>query len=398
MHFSNKVFYFCEMKEETVLKFLAQFSQSIQNQTFVKLTLSKPKVKTGLKNIYVRLIDIKNQPKLSFTYHYETRDEVKNYDFTERGYFIESFVEHEFLNAILFTTAEETHLTFNKKGENPQMSTKKISEKSATPPISTAHNKEKKRLLDATKPYFHALEITDAKGNITPTGQKKFKQINKYIEIIDNLLKEIELPKDAIIADFGSGKGYLTFALYDFLISHTKMTPSVLGFELRENLVNFCNNLAEKSNFQNLKFFAQDINDFETERLDMLIALHACDIATDIAIAKGIKANAKIIIVAPCCHKQIRKQLAVKNEMQPILKHGILEERQAELLTDGIRALLLEAHGYKTKVFEFISTEHTPKNVMIIGIKNRPQKEALAQVARIKEHYGIEYHHLEKLL
>jgi Methyltransferase domain len=398
MHYSNKVFYFCKMKEETVSKFLAHFLQSLQNKTFVKLTLSKPKVKTGLKNIYVRLVEIKNQPKLSFTYHYETRDEVKNYDYTEGGYFVESFVEYEFLNAILFTIEEETTLTFNKKGENPQISTKKIPIKAETASISTAHNKEKKRLLDATKPYFHALEITDAKGQITPTGQKKFKQINKYIEIIDSLLKDIELPKDVIIADFGSGKGYLTFALYDFLMSNLAMTPLVLGFELRENLVNFCNNLADKNAFNNLKFIAQDINDFETEYLDMLIALHACDIATDIAIAKGIKAHAKIIIVAPCCHKQIRKQLAVKNEMQPILKHGILEERQAELLTDGIRALLLEAHGYKTKVFEFISTEHTPKNVMIVGVKNKPQKEALAQVARIKEHYGIEYHHLEKLL
>jgi SAM-dependent methyltransferase len=397
MLYSDKVFYFCTMKEENISKFLAHFLQSLQNKAFVKLTLSKPKVKTGLKNVYVRLVEIKNQPKLSFTYHYETRDDVKNYDFTEGGYFVESFVEYEFLNAILFTTSDETSLSFNKKGENPQISTKKIQATEITN-ISTAHNKEKKRLLDATKPYFHALEITDAKGVVTPTGQKKFKQINKYIEIIESLLKEIELPNDAVIADFGSGKGYLTFALYDFLRSNSNITPSLFGFELRENLVDFCNNLAGKNEFKNLKFIAQDINDFEAERLDMLIALHACDIATDIAIAKGIKAEAKIIVVAPCCHKQIRRQLSAKNEMQPILKHGILEERQAELLTDGIRALLLEAHGYKTKVFEFISTEHTPKNVMIVGIKNRPQKEALAQVDRIKEHYGIIYHHLERLL
>ena len=121
-------------------------------------------------------------------------------------------------------------------------------------------------------------------------------------------------------------------------------------------------------------------------------------IATEQAIAKGINANTKIIVVAPCCHKQIRKQLKVANEMQPILKHGIMEERQAELLTDGIRALLMEAHGYKTKVFEFISTEHTPKNVMIVGIKSQPKKEAFAQVETIKKHYGIEYHALEKLI
>ena len=206
------------------------------------------------------------------------------------------------------------------------------------------------------------------------------------------------MPDDAIIADFGSGKGYLTFALYDHLFNNLKMTPSVSGFELRENLTRFCNELAEKQPFSNLKFIAQDINDYQTERLDMLIALHACDTATDVAIAKGIKANAKIIVVAPCCHKQIRKQLNVHNEMQPILKHGIMEERQAELLTDGIRALLMEAHGYKTKVFEFISTEHTPKNVMIVGIKSKAKNEALAQVESIKKHYGIEYHALERLI
>ena len=386
------------MNPEPATQFLNIFLQSIENQTFVKLTLSKPTSKTDLKNIYVRLIEIKKEQKLSFTYRYATRDEVKNYDFTEGGILIGDFIQNMFLNAVCFTTEQEITLSFNKKGENPHISSKKLSNSTQETTISTAHNKEKKRLLDATKPYFHALEITDVKGNVTPTGQKKFKQINKYIEIIDSLLKEIELPDDAVIADFGSGKGYLTFALYDHLKSNLKTDPSVLGFELRENLVNFCNDLAVKNGFENLKFVAQDINDFQAERLDMLIALHACDIATDIALAKGIKAGAKIIVVAPCCHKQIRKQLNVENEMQPILKYGILEERQAELLTDGIRALLLEANGYKTKVFEFISTEHTPKNVMIVGIKAKPNPMAIKQVEAIKKHYGIAYHHLEKLI
>ena len=386
------------MKQESVIQLLEIFSQSLQNQTFVKLTLSKPTSKTDLKNIFVRLIEIKKEQKLSFTYRYAIRDEVKNYDFTEGGTLIENYIGNDFLNAVCFTTEQEMTLSFNKKGGNPQILSKKSIDSLKETPISTAHNKEKKRLLDTSKPYFHALEITDVNGNVTPTGQKKFKQINKYIEIIDSLLKEIELPNDAVIADFGSGKGYLTFALYDHLMSNLKTNPTIFGFELRENLVNFCNDLAVKNDFKNLKFIAQDINDFQTERLDMLIALHACDIATDIALAKGIKARAKIIVVAPCCHKQIRKELHVKNEMQPILKYGILEERQAELLTDGIRALLLEANGYKTKVFEFISTQHTPKNVMIVGIKAKPNLAALKQVEDIKKHYGIAYHHLEKIL
>ena len=390
------------MNDTPIHQFLEKLSQSVQNQTFIKLTLSKPKHLVDLKNIYVRLIEIKNTSKLSFTFRYTTRDEVKNHDFTEGYALIETQLGATFLNAILLTSENDISLVYDKKGENLQFSIKKTSlidvpllKKEGS---DLSHNKEKKRLLDPTQAYFHALEITDSKGNITPTGQKKFKQINKYIEIIDSLLKEIPLPQDAIIADFGSGKGYLTFALYDHLFNNLKMTPSVSGFELRENLTRFCNELAEKQHFPQLKFIAQDINDYQTERLDMLIALHACDTATDVAIAKGIKANAKIIVVAPCCHKQIRKQLKVVNEMQPILKHGIMEERQAELLTDGIRALLMEAHGYKTKVFEFISTEHTPKNVMIVGIKSQPKKEAFAQVETIKKHYGIEYHALEKLI
>ncbi len=390
------------MNNTPIHQFLEKLSQSVQNQTFIKLTLSKPKHLVDLKNIYVRLIEIKNIPKLSFTFRYTSRDEVKNHDFTEGYALIKIQLGSIFLNAILLTTENDISLIYNKKGENSQILIKKTSLSDTSflkkEGSDLSHNKEKKRLLDPSQAYFHALEITDSKGNITPTGQKKFKQINKYIEIIDSLLKEIPLPNDAIIADFGSGKGYLTFALYDHLFNNLKMTPSVSGFELRENLTHFCNELAEKQHFSNLKFIAQDINDYETERLDMLIALHACDTATDVAIAKGIKAQAKIIVVAPCCHKQIRKQLNVTNEMQPILKHGIMEERQAELLTDGIRALLMEAHGYKTKVFEFISTEHTPKNVMIVGIKSQVKKEAFAQVETIKKHYGIEYHALEKLI
>lgn len=390
------------MENKTVALFIREIKQSVQNRTLIKLTLSKPKQKSDLKNVYVRLVEIKNTRKLSFTFRYTTRDEVKNYDYTEGYTFIQNQLGHTFLIAALMTVKQNFFLTFNKKGEEGKFSFN-VNEgaqkpETASESVNLAHDKEKKRLLDATQPYFHALDITDATGKVTPTGQKKFKQINKYIEIIDSLLKESSLPKDSVIADFGSGKGYLTFALYDHLVNHLKMTPSVCGFELRENLTDFCNDLAVKNHFDHLTFIAQDINDYQTDRLDMLIALHACDTATDIAIAKGIKANAKIIVVAPCCHKQIRKQLAVKNEMQPILKHGIMVERQAELLTDGLRALLMEAYGYKTKVFEFISTEHTPKNVMIVGIKSPPNKEALQQVAAIKEHYGIEYHALEKLL
>ena len=385
--------------------FFEKLTDSLTRQTFVKLTLSRLRHHSDVKNIYARLVSVKKQPKIQFTFRFETRDEVKNYDFTEGVLFIQKQLGDNFLTADLFTTENDFSLQYNKKADNAQFFVKKPSSKPRVIARNEAtggvlsHNIEKKRLLNPSQPYFRALEITDVKGNITPTGQKKFKQIDKYIEIIASLLREAELPDDAYIADFGSGKGYLTFALFDYLKNNLKTNPTVSGYELRENLVTFCNDLSQKCAFDDLQFFAQDINNVEMERLDMLIALHACDIATDIALAKGIKAGAKVIVVAPCCHKQLRKELNVTNEMQPILRYGIMEERQAELLTDGIRALLLESKGYKTKVFEFVSTEHTPKNVMIVGIKtDKPKADAAAQVEAIKKHYGIGVHYLEKLI
>jgi SAM-dependent methyltransferase len=384
-----------KMDKEPLERFAEKLAQSIHNQTFIKITLSKSKMDAELKNIYGRIVDIKKQPRLSLTFRYKTRDEVKNYDFTEGSLFLKAQVGTVFMNADVWTTEADFSLQIDKKGAARFFEKKPSNTEGSS---LTQHNNEKIRRLDPKQPYFHALEITDAKGVVTPTGQKKFRQIDKYIEIIESLVRETDLPDDPIIVDMGSGKGYLTFALYDFLKNNLKRDPSVYGIELRPKLVEFCNKLGQKCHFDKLTFIAQDINAFETERLDMLIALHACDTATDIAIAKGIRSGAKIIVVAPCCHKQLRKELNVSNEMQPILRHGIMEERQAELLTDGIRALLMEAHGYRTKVFEFISTEHTPKNVMIVGLKSKPKKEAFAQVEAIKKHYGIGFHALEKLI
>lgn len=210
------------------------------------------------------------------------------------------------------------------------------------------------------------------------------------------------------VADMGSGKGYLTFALYDYLNSVLKFETEVVGVEYRKDMVDLCNTIAQKSNFNRLSFVHGSIEDFNPEAIDLLIALHACDTATDDAIYKGIKANAELIVVAPCCHKQIRREIVknkVKNEVSFLTKYGIFLERQAEMVTDGIRALILEYFGYKTKVFEFISDAHTPKNVLVVGIKNQKhqiekqkQQEILEKIKSSKAYFGIDYHHLERLL
>ena len=380
---------------EETQEFLKNFQQCLEKETFVKLTLSKPAQKGGsLRNIYGRPVEIKGRHLISFTLRHRTQDITKNLDPVAAIPQVEEWLGQDMLNGDLFTTEQDVSIQFSKKRKarlfrRPPSQTQRP---------STQHDKQKKRLVQSEgKQYLQKLEIVGKDGNVRKSGQKKFRQINKYIEIIESVIKQSNLPDDPHIVDMGSGKGYLTFALYDYL-RQAGRSPVITGIELRQNLVDFCNQLAREEGFADLNFLASDIHDYHPERIDMLIALHACDIATDIAIAKGIKANASVIIVAPCCHKQIRKEMDCHTPMQSILRHGIMEERQAELVTDGLRALLMEDRGYQTRVFEFISTEHTPKNLMIVGTKGKRNEKAQDDVAAIKQTYGIRQHYLETLL
>jgi Methyltransferase domain len=382
-------------------EFIALLAAAFEQGFLVKCTLSRAtdRAPDGLKNAYLRPVELKKGLKIAVNHRYATRDEVKNYDLAEATILLEHWLGTAFLNADLFTHEQHSTLSFDKNGD-AQLQHKTIS---AAVPAPTQHNREKQRLLSPTLPWLHALGVTNAKGDVLSNMHDKWRQINKYAEILDSLLREQSLPPDAHLADMGSGKGYLTFALYQLWCNRNSAPPNMTGIELRPALVDKCNEIAQQADFQQLKFVAADINHWQTERLDVLIALHACDVATDMAIAKGIHAGAALIVTAPCCHKQVRRDLHTQNELAPILRYGILEERQAEILTDGIRALLLEAHGYHTKVFEFISTEHTAKNVMITAQKDPKstfahRKKALEQVAQLKAGFGLKTHFLETLL
>lgn len=376
-------------------QFIRQFEDSLQAGKFVKLTLSKPDKSESRKNVFLRPVLIREQPMVAFTHRYPQRDEVKNYSWEAAAEELEVSLGKDFLKADLFTMEQDVSLLFNKKRKS------RLFTQAATHtelPLQE-HDRKKKRLLAASgQLYLREMGITDKAGKVLKSGQKKYRQINKYIEIIDNLLQQHAIHEAPHVVDMGSGKGYLTFALYDYLTTVRGSKAQLTGIELRPKLVNFSNQLAEKTGFTDLQFISQDIQDYQPDRIDMLIALHACDIATDLAIAKGIDAGAEIIVVAPCCHKQIRKQMNCQTDLQAVLRHGILEERQAELITDGIRSLLLEYSGYRTRVFEFIDTEHTPKNLLIVGTRASPDATALDRVKAIKKDFGITYHYLEKLL
>ncbi|MGY0040239.1 class I SAM-dependent methyltransferase [Pedobacter sp. NJ-S-72] len=249
------------------------------------------------------------------------------------------------------------------------------------------------------------LKVTDDNGIVYKNAQDKYKQINQYIALLDPLIRTLPVKGIKNVVDMGSGKGYLTFALYDYLVNVLKIEAKVTGVEYRQDLVDLCNKIASGSNFTGLDFVQGTIEDYKSENINLLIALHACDTATDDAIYKGIAGNAELIVVAPCCHKQIRRQMEkgkASNELDFLTKYGIFLERQAEMVTDGIRALILEYFGYRTKVFEFISDAHTPKNVLVVGVKTKEQlvdkEEILKKIKRTKEYFGIEYHHLESLV
>ena len=379
---------------------LKNISESFNQNTLIKISLGNKRDKASeLKNIFIKPVTIKTKLKLSFTYRHNTNDSFKNYDLPEALILLEKILLTDFYNADVFTVQQDLHFAFNKDN------TGKLISKAASltlKPEALQHDKQKNRIVEAANAsYLKQLGITNAEGQVKKDMQDKFKQINHYVEIINGIVKEVQFGTEITVADMGSGKGYLTFALYDYLQNTLKQAAIVHGIELRDDLVNKCNTIATHVGYKNLHFTKGTIQDATLSSIDMLIALHACDTATDDAIYKGIQANAKIIICAPCCHKQIRKQMAPDNELKSITRHGILLERQAEMVTDAIRALILEAHGYKTKVFDFIATEHTPKNVMIVAVKLDKaitnQQEYLDKVQGLKQLFNIKSHYLETL-
>ena len=382
---------------EELNTFFKALENSISATIFVKITLSKPSNKNdGLRNVYIRLITIKEEQQLSFTYRYKTNDQVKNYSIAEAKNLLKELLSSSFKIATLFTLDEDYSLRISKKG--------KVSEIKNQPSFANKppeeHDVPKKKRAALGK-YLMLLGVTDENGKVIPKMADKFRQINKYLEIIESLIKSTDLPKTVNIADMGSGKGYLTFALYDYLVNQKKMDVVVTGIEQRKELVDFCNETAKACEFENLQFVNKTIEAYKAKKMDILIALHACDTATDDALNKGISANSTLIITAPCCHKQIRQDLKGIEQDNPILKYGIFKERQFEMVTDTIRALLLEKHQYNAKVFEFISNEHTRKNVMLVGQKSskKPNTATIEEkINAIKKDYNIEYHYLEKIL
>ncbi|WP_413494299.1 class I SAM-dependent methyltransferase [Shewanella baltica] len=382
--------------------FYQLLADSLAKNSLIKLLLSKYRgADKSLQRITIRPISLQNEPMLSFVYQHQTNHITKNLSYDEGLASIKLLLGSDFKSAHLATAQVEVQLEISKKGK-VQISTHNVKQAVAAP---LEHDREKKRFVDIERPFLTKLGVTDSQHNLIPAMSRKWKQINKFIEVFSQALEASPHKNDQPInvVDFGSGKGYLTFAIHDYLRHSLHNDAQVTGVELRQALADLCNETAATLDHQGLSFVCGDVRTHAPKQTDVMIALHACDIATDYAIHYGIRANADIIMCSPCCHKQIRPQMHSPDLFKPMLQYGVHMGQQAEMVTDSLRALFLEANGYATKVFEFISLEHTNKNKMILAVKKPQQNQKdsaaiLAQIADIKAYYGIKEHCLETLL
>ncbi|MGR3994670.1 class I SAM-dependent methyltransferase [Pseudomonas sp. 1121_17] len=386
---------------DPLAQFLRLLADSLEAGSLAKLVLAKHVgAEQSLQRIIAKPLLIKGQPSLSLVYRYETRDITRNLPNEQVQVLVAELLPASFRNAHLFTSEGEVQLAFSKKGKPMLQRHLAQPAREAAP---AGHDREKKRYLQLTRPFLRDLGVTDAQSALIPSMSRKWKQINKFIEVFDHALTSAPLAAEQLlkVADFGSGKGYLTFAMHDFLSNTLGRQAQVTGVELRPDMVELCNAAAARLEHSGLVFECGDVRSVVPAAIDVMIALHACDIATDYAIHTGIRCNAAIIMCSPCCHKQIRPQLQSPGLLQPMLQYGLHLGQQAEMLTDSLRALYLEACGYETKVFEFISLEHTNKNKMILAVKRKQPVDAtvlLEKIAELKRFYGVKEHCLETLL
>ena len=381
-------------------RFFTLLEQAMSANTLHRLVLSKYQgPEPDLQRLVISPVDIKSELHWRFVWQYQTNHQTHNYLPTEAVKLLIELLPGQFKAAQLSTTASDVQLSISKKAKVLL----NIKKSFRTLQADTSHNRQKQRFVEQSRPFLTALGVTDQRGHLIPAMTNKWKQINKFIEILQGAVKDSGLleAKQLHVADFGSGKAYLTFAMHDFFCHTLGLAAKITGVELRQNLVDLCNSTAAELKLANIHFEQGDVKHFKAQGINVMVALHACDVATDYAINMGIRTGAEIIMCSPCCHKEIRPQIKLPDVMAPMLVHGIHLGQEAEMVTDSLRALLLEAHGYHTKVFEFISLEHTSKNKMILATKrknNVDNSAVLQQIAAIKQFYGIKQQCLEQLL
>lgn len=375
--------------------FIRHATRALHSATFVRLLISKPASQLQpVQRIIGRVVLIKDRPTLSLTFREARRDTTRNLAFDEASDWLADQLASEYRSAVLETTGTAWQFNVSPKGR-----TRLISHKTASAPApAKSHDRQKSSGLDeSARPWLIALELCNNNGTVRPSAADKYRQLERYLEIFGHLVRDCDWRPDSPIdiVDMGCGKGYLTFGVWHLLNRQMGLAANVVGVEARQNLVDQANAIAQSVGATTLKFVAGDIASVELETIDALIALHACNTATDAAIARGVHHGAKLIVASPCCHQELRPKLGCPSLFAPLLEHGMMAERFSEWLTDGLRALRLEQAGYATKIIEFVASEHTPRNLLIAGVR----KKAAIDTGRLKEQIRAikDFFHLDHL-
>ena len=386
--------------------------RAVEEGRLRKLVLASPTVAGDdvASRIDVRAIAWRGAQGLSFCAHHATRDVTRNLALVEGLAHVEGLIEG-YAHAHLHVLDGEAELRRSRRGRYglrrrmPDVArAERVRDAEGAPePGLARHDRIKRRWVDVGRPWLVDLGVTDAEARVIPSMARKWKQIDKFVEIVDHAIGTSPLRDRGLVrvVDFGAGKGYLTFAVHDHLVRVLGREAHVLGVERRSALVDAAEATARRHGMQGLQFVAGDITSAPLDASDVVIALHACDTATDEALHRGVRAGAAILIASPCCHQQLRPQILPPALLKPMLRHGIHLGQEAEMVTDALRALLLEREGYATRVFEFVSLEHTSKNKMILAVRREDpvDRAALdAEITALESFYGVREQRLQTLL
>lgn len=383
------------MKKETVESMVELFA----NEQLHQMIFSNPAQKDGILKVRIRPVDLRGRLLFQAEELVGTQAFHKNLLPEEVCDYVTGLLSGGLRNgevisglgsAVVLVSKKGTVTVKIKRAVQPKQEEKRETDRLASEVI-LAHNRKKRYVLEEGKPveFLVDLGVMTKEGKIVRTRYDKFRQINRFLEFIEDILPNLDPGRETTIIDFGCGKSYLTFAMYHYLHCLKGYPVRIIGLDLKKDVISRCNLLAEQYGYEKLRFYHGDIASYEgVDHVDMVVTLHACDTATDYALAKAVRWGARVILSVPCCQHELNRQM--KNEqMKPVFQYGLIKERMAALYTDALRAQLLEGQGYRTQILEFIDMEHTPKNILIRAVWDGRKKHNEKELREIMDFLSV---------
>lgn len=363
------------------MKNLKEYLEEQINENLIQGVLSGNKTGSGPSKVKIRPVMLKGSICYQASATEGPKVFHKNYDRQQLIGYLETEITGRFSQFQTQGRMLDGVVLVSKKG---RMTIKEKHHETREPVQIQAHNRVKQYILKegVPVPFLIDLGVMNEKGKIITSRYDKFRQINRFLEFVEDILPAFSREKEITILDFGCGKSYLTFAMYYYLHELKEYDIRIIGLDLKKEVIRHCNELSEKYGYEKLRFLEGDIADYTgVNKVDMVVTLHACDTATDYALAKAVGWDAKVILSVPCCQHELNRQ--IRNEvLEPVLRYGLLKERMAALITDGLRAQYLEREGYEAQILEFIDMEHTPKNILIRAVKRNQKADQKESVRR----------------